>query len=89
MLINSALKENLGYKLIYTFLKHNYMFFVNRTRIKEYACKSDGLDISAVTAKDGTPGHVLLSADINRSKDSAYHIGKGFISDSELRKNMN
>ena len=58
-------------------------------KLNKNACKSDNMDIAAVKTKDGTLGHVLLPADINRSKDSAYHIGKGFITDSELKKNMN
>lgn len=64
--------------------------FINAyKRLNKDACKSDDMDIAAVRAKDGTLGHVLLPADINRSKDSAYHIGKGFITDLELKKNMN
>ena len=58
--------------------------------IKEYlkhnpsAKKLDGLDISAVVAKDGTRGHGLLSEEYNRSHDRNNHIVKDFISDKEL-----
>lgn len=49
------------------------------------AKKKDGLDISAVIAKDGTRGHGLLSEEFNRSHDKSNHIVKDFISDSELK----
>ena len=52
------------------------------------AKKQDGMDISAVTAKDGTRGHGLLPEDINRSHDKDYHRIKNFIPDSELKKNF-
>ena len=52
------------------------------------AKKNDNYDISAVRAKDGTLGHALLPQDINRSKDRENHIGKSFIPDKELKKQM-
>lgn len=52
------------------------------------ACRKDNLDIAAVKLKDGTPGHALLSQSINRSKDRKSHIGKNFISDKELKKQI-
>ena len=52
------------------------------------ARRRDHYDISAVRAKDGTPGHALLPQSINRSKDRDNHIGRSFISDRELRKKM-
>lgn len=52
------------------------------------AARKDHYDVSAVRAKDGTPGHALLHQSINRSKDRNNHIGKSFISDRELRKQM-
>ena len=52
------------------------------------ACRKDGLDIAAVRAKDGTPGHALLDESINRSRDKANHRAQNFIPDSELRKQM-
>jgi hypothetical protein len=59
--------------------------------IKEYlkqnprANKTDGLDIAAVTAKDGTKGHGLLSEKFNRDHDSNNHIVKDFIPDNKLK----
>lgn len=50
------------------------------------AKKHDGMDIAAVTLKDGTKGHGLLAANINRGHDKDYHIIKDFIPDSELKK---
>lgn len=52
------------------------------------ARRRDHYDISAVRAKDGTPGHALLPQSINRSKDRDNHIGKSFIPDYQLRKQM-
>lgn len=52
------------------------------------AKRNDHYDISAVRAKDGTPGHALLPQGVNRSKDDGNHIGISFIPDSELRKQM-
>ena len=52
------------------------------------ARRRDHYDISAVRAKDGTLGHALLSQSVNRSKDRDNHIGKSFIPDYQLRKNM-
>lgn len=52
------------------------------------ACKKDNLDIAAVRAKDGTPGHALLNESFNRSKDKGNHIGQNFISDKELKKQI-
>lgn len=57
-------------------------------KLNKAANKPDEYDISAVTAKDGTRGHVQLPQGINRGKDSSYHRGKGFIPDAELRKQM-
>jgi hypothetical protein len=50
------------------------------------AKKHDGMDIAAVILKDGTKGHGLLPANINRGHDKDYHIVKDFIPDSELKK---
>ena len=47
--------------------------------------KVDGLDIAAVVAMDGTPGHGLLSEKYNRSHDNKYHVVKDFIPDSKLK----
>lgn len=52
------------------------------------ACKKDNLDIAAVRAKDGTPGHALLNQSINRGKDKENHIGQSFIPDTELKKQI-
>ncbi len=52
------------------------------------ARRRDRYDISAVRAKDGTLGHALLPQSVNRSKDRDNHIGKSFIPDYQLRKNM-
>ena len=52
------------------------------------ARRRDHYDISAVRAKDGTPGHALLPQSVNRSKDRDNHIGRSFIPDRELRKKM-
>ena len=48
----------------------------------------DGLDVSAVTTKNGIPGYALLPEDKNRSRDKTPHRGKDFISSEELRKGM-
>lgn len=50
------------------------------------AKKSDGLDVAAVVAKDGTKGHALMPEEINRSHDRQYHRTRDFIPDSELKK---
>ena len=50
------------------------------------AKKADGLDVAAVTTKDGTKGHGLMPAAYNRSRDKDYHRVKDFIPDSELKK---
>ena len=52
------------------------------------ARRRDHYDISAVRAKDGTMGHALLPQSVNRSKDRDNHIGKSFIPDYQLRKQM-
>lgn len=52
------------------------------------AKKPDDMDIAAVITKDGTRGHGLLAADINRCHDKDYHRVKDFIPDSELKKNF-
>lgn len=52
------------------------------------ARKKDGMDISAVITKDGTPGHGLLNKSINRSHDKEYHRVTNFVPDSELKKKM-
>lgn len=52
------------------------------------ASKKDNLDIAAVRAKDGTPGHALLNQSVNRGKDKENHIGQSFIPDAELRKQI-
>lgn len=52
------------------------------------AKKQDGMDISAVKAKDGTNGHGLLPQDINRSHDKNYHRVINFIPDSKLKKDL-
>lgn len=48
--------------------------------------KEDHMDIAAVKTKEGNAGHALLNQNINRGKDNKPHIGKAFVSDSELRK---
>ena len=53
------------------------------------AKKIDGLDIAAVTTKDGTKGHGLMSPEHNRSRDRDYHRVQDFIPDSELKKIIN
>ena len=50
------------------------------------ANKPDGYDVSAVRAKDGTPGHAMVKEEYNRSKDRDHHIGKDFIPDYEIKK---
>ena len=50
--------------------------------------KADGLDVAAVTAKDGTKEHALMPERHNRSHDTDYHRVKDFIPDSELKKAM-
>lgn len=50
--------------------------------------RPDNYDIAAVTAKDGTKGHVMLNESINRSKDRDYHRGQNFVPDSELKKHI-
>ena len=50
------------------------------------AKKADGLDVAAVTAKDGTRGHALMQEKHNRSRDTDYHRVKDFIPDSTLNK---
>lgn len=52
------------------------------------ACRKDNLDVAAVRAKDGTPGHALLNQSVNRSKDKDNHIGQNFISDKELKDRL-
>lgn len=52
------------------------------------AKRNDNLDIAAVRAKDGTYGHALVSQSVNRSKDRDNHIGRSFIPDKELKKQM-
>ena len=62
-------------KLINAYLKQN-----------PSAKKSDGMDIAAVTTKDGVKGHGLMPEEYNRSRDSDYHRVKAFIPDSKLKK---
>jgi len=50
------------------------------------AKKADGLDVAAVTAKDGTRGHGLMPEKHNRSRDADFHRVKDFIPDSALTK---
>ena len=52
------------------------------------AKKRDGLDVSAVKDKSGTPGHALLKPEVNRGNDRKPHRGQDFIPDSELRKDI-
>ena len=49
------------------------------------AKKADGLDVAAVTAKDGTKGHGLLAEKHNRSHDKDFHRVQDFIPDSKLK----
>lgn len=49
------------------------------------AKKADGLDIDAVTTKDGIKGHGLLAEKFNRSHDKNNHLVKDFIPDSKLK----
>lgn len=51
--------------------------------------RKDNLDIAAVRAKDGTPGHAKMNPEHNRSKDKNPHRGKDFIPDSQLKKDIN
>jgi hypothetical protein len=53
------------------------------------AKKKDGLDIAAVRDKTGTPGHALMSQEHNRSKDKNLHRSRDFISDTQLKKDIN
>lgn len=55
-------------------------------KLNPMAKKVDGLDISAVTTKDGTRGHGLMNESLNRGKDKDYHRVKDFIPDKELHK---
>jgi len=48
----------------------------------------DGLDVSAVTTKNGIPGYAQLPPDKNRSRDRNPHRGINFISSEDLRKGM-
>lgn len=57
-------------------------------QVNKAANRKDGMDIAAVRTLSGETGHVLLKADINRSKDRDHHIGQGYVSDKELRKHM-
>ena len=52
------------------------------------AKKGDGLDISAVRAKDGTPGYGLMREEFNRSRDTDPHRVRDFIPSTELKKLM-
>ena len=52
------------------------------------ARKSDKLDVAAVKTKNGVYGHTLMNQSANRSKDRNNHVGQGFISDKELRRQM-
>jgi len=51
--------------------------------------KADGMDIAAVTTKDGTKGHGLMPEKFNRSRDDSLHRVKDFIPDTELKKLIN
>jgi hypothetical protein len=53
------------------------------------AKKKDGLDIAAVRDKTGTPGHALMSQEHSRSKDKNLHRSRDFISDTQLKKDIN
>jgi hypothetical protein len=48
----------------------------------------DGLDIAAVTTKNGTRGYGLMQEELNRSRDRELHRVKDFISTDELKKKM-
>ena len=52
------------------------------------AKKKDGLDISAVIARDGTLGRGLMNPKFNRSRDDNFHIVKDFISDADIKKHI-
>lgn len=52
------------------------------------AKKQDGMDIAAVTTKDGENGHGLLPEDINRGHDKDFHRVIDFIPDSQLKKDL-
>ena len=47
--------------------------------------KKDGLDVAAVTTRDGTKGHGLMPEKFNRSHDKEFHVVKDFIPDSKLK----
>ena len=50
---------------------------------------NDGLDVAAVTTKDGTKGYALMLEKFNRSKDRELHRTKDFIPLSDVKKQMN
>ena len=62
------------------------MIIARYRELNPKAKKADGLDIAAVTAKDGTRGHGMLSEKYNRSHDKNYHRVIDFIPDSKLKK---
>ena len=67
----------------------NEVDYINSYKsLNSQANKRDSLDISAVKAIDGTPGHALLNQEINQRNDRERHRGTNFISDKELRKQM-
>ena len=51
--------------------------------------KNDGLDVAAVTAKDGTKGYGLMPEEHNRSNDNEFHRVKDFIPINDVKKQMN
>ena len=57
-------------------------------QMNKKANRNDKLDIAAVEAKDGTPGHGLELQSANRSHDNKLHRIIDFIPDTELRKKM-
>ena len=62
------------------------LYIENYLKKNPSAKKADGMDISAVIAKDGTRGHGLLPEEFNRAHDKNNHIIKDFISDKDLMK---
>jgi len=65
----------------------NEAVFINAyKKMNPSAKRADGMDIAAVTSRDGTRGHGLMQEKFNRSRDTDYHRVKDFIPDAELKK---
>lgn len=57
-------------------------------RLNPKANKPDNKDVAAVVDTKGNKGHALVDQSKNRSKDTKPHIGKTFIPDEELKKEI-